>query len=147
MLYLKIQHVRPIVSLFSVNLRIVRSISILSCSNSIMEHWNKHFVRISSILSSKNHDYHKKWNFQLGVVNSPQRRAGAMMNGTWNIANRILLLRVSQTLILQVRLSAFEGPHDAPCRRLSRTIRRSSRKRISPWRPVSTPFTYHQPII
>jgi hypothetical protein len=45
----------------------------------------------------------------LGVVNSPQRRAGAMMNGTWNIANRILLLRVSQTLILQVRLSAFEG--------------------------------------
>ncbi len=53
----------------------------------------------------------------LGVVNSLQRRAGSMMNGTWNIANRILLLRVSQTLIPQVRLSAFGGPHDAPCRR------------------------------
>ena len=39
------------------------------------------------------------------------------MNGTWIIANRILLLRVSQTLIPQVRLSAFGGPHDAPCRR------------------------------
>ncbi len=78
-----------------------------------MEHWNK-----LTIISLKNHDYHKKINnFQLGVVNSPQRRAGAMMNGTWNIANRILLLRVSQALIPQVRLSAFGGPHDAPCRR------------------------------
>ncbi len=33
------------------------------------------------------------------------------MNATWNIANRIFLLRVSQTLIPEVRLSAFGGPN------------------------------------
>ena len=41
-----------------------------------------------------------------------------MMNGTWNIANRILLLRVSQTLNPQVRLNAPKRiTHDAPCQR------------------------------